>query len=150
MSITKLTLLAASFLALTTAMWAQGGVQSEAATTYTGKFVYSFTITIESTISTSVPIYCYAKVQTSDSGDTLSETGSVTATRSGSSATCTVTLPYSWSLATESSDKVNLSFEVAADTSLEYPPVRDVNHQLGQISVPANGATTTEKISVVM
>jgi len=152
MSLSRIAFLSASLLVLAPLTWAQrsAAVEPQTATTYTGKFVYEFTLSIESTISTSVPIYCYGKASTSDGLNTLTESGSVTATRSGSTATCTVTLPYSWALTDPSSDKVTLSFQIIADTNLVTPPVREVDHQLGEIAIPANGATSTEKITVVM
>jgi hypothetical protein len=69
----------------------------EFTTIYTGKFVYSFTITVSSTIPKGDMIQCFANAYTdNDTRDTyLEEEGASFATVNGSTATCTVTLPYS-------------------------------------------------------
>ena len=80
--------------------------------TFGGKFVFNFTITVSSTLASTAKILCEASASTEDAAtlNFITETASVTATRSGSTATCTVTIPYSWNLTSSSSDKVSLTY----------------------------------------
>jgi hypothetical protein len=73
------------------------------------------------------------------------ESGSVKATISGSTAKCTVTIPYSWPLKSASSDMISMSYAVeASGTSLA---TRTSSQSLPSIKVPPNGTTTTETIA---
>ncbi len=77
----------------------------------------------------------------------ITESASVGAKEAGT-VNCTVTIPYSWTLATMSTDRVSLSYSisVAGSTSTTVLPNRNSTHGLGSISVPANGTTTTQTI----
>ena len=80
----------------------------------------------------------------------IEEQAAVLATRSGSTATCTVTIPYSWNLASASSDKVSLTYSIDAPveaTANTAFPERLRSQSVATISVPANGATTNESIT---
>lgn len=120
----------------------------------TGKLVANITIAVESAIPTTVPISCGldASVEEVNSATfavrTFEESASVNATRTSSTtASCEVTIPYSWPLSTPSSDTVTLSITLsAAGTTIS----RTSNIDLPVISVPANGATTTETVSRVL
>jgi hypothetical protein len=72
-------------------------------------------IAVKSTIPTSDVIACFGLASTFDSsGRTMEESAGVAATRGASTAACTVTIPYSWPLASPSTDMVNLSFTINA------------------------------------
>jgi len=120
----------------------------------TGKFVFSFTITIASTNLGSDAIACDANVTALDtSGHTFTETASVAATKSGTTATCTVTIPYSWILSTPTTDMVSLGFMISAANTAAASggqPTRTTTQTLGSIKVPANGSTTTETLKVTI
>jgi hypothetical protein len=119
----------------------------ESVTPTTGKLVFNFTITIKSTNLAGDTIFCSAGafVFESSSGFDASESGSVKATVSGSTAKCTVTIPYSWPLKAASSDTITLSYAVeASGASLAS---RVSSQSLPSIKVPANGTTTTETIA---
>jgi hypothetical protein len=117
------------------------------ATPITGKFVVNFKITVASTLPATDVISCGVSSTLLDVGSTFEifETATVAATRSGSTATCTVTLPYSWTLLTSTTDMVLLSYEILAPaTTVGSPlPNRSSNHGFANIHVPASGATTT-------
>jgi hypothetical protein len=119
-------------------------------TTYTGKFVVNFTITISSSVPTSTTIACSVGVVVIDVAGDLSEDLSVTATRNGSTATCSVTLPYSWSL-TAATDTVFVSYDVSAPpqplTSTSTYPRRYTAHPISKITVPTSGSTTTYAVT---
>ena len=120
----------------------------------TGKFVFSFTITIASTNLGSDPIACEANATVFDSsGRTSTETASVAATKSGTTATCTVTIPYSWTLSTPTTDMVSLGFMIStANTAAASggQPTRTTTQTLGSVKVPANGLTTTETLKATI
>lgn len=117
----------------------------------TGKFVYMMTISVKSAIPSGDVISCVGTAEVSDvsTGRVIEETAGVAATRSGSSASCTVTIPYSWALGSAGSDHVLLGFDIVTPaTAVGAPlPSRSSIQQFATISVPANGSTTTEVIT---
>ena len=123
--------------------------------TFGGKFVFNFTITVSSTLASTAKILCGASASVTEptTFSTFAESASVTATRSGSTATCTVTIPYSWSLSSSTTDKVTLSYQIIAGvptTTIPLATRTSVHSPMGTISVPANGATTTETIAATI
>jgi hypothetical protein len=126
------------------------GEEAENLAPTTGKFVFSFTITIASTDLGSDTFICSASALVIDTnGIAITETASVKATLSGSKATCTVTIPYSWSLQNANADMVNLGTEVVAvgPSSSGGQPTRTHSQPLSPVKVPANGSTTTFNLS---
>jgi hypothetical protein len=129
-----------------------------ATTTVTGKIVANFTITVDSTVASTAKIGCEFEATLVDvtTGNTLLETAASAVTRgSGTTVTCTATIPYSWTLGSASTDKVSLSWGIVSPvtTSASAPsgfPFRLSQHSMGTISVPANGATTTETIAATI
>lgn len=119
------------------------------ATTVTGKLVYTATITLSSTFPAADVISCTGDAILLDlgSGSEIIETASVAATRSGTTATCTATIPYSWSLVTPTTDMVSVNFNINVPATPSTPaallPNRVSSRGLGSIKVPANGTTTT-------
>ena len=118
----------------------------------TGKFVFNFTITIASAVPAGDVIQCGAEASVFDVVRIFDDTADfVTATRSGSSATCKVTIPYSWPLTTPSSDPVTLTYNVTTGApttgSAGQLTYRYSYGGLVPIKVPT-AATTTENISV--
>src|SRR5215469_10974 len=133
-------------------------VLAAASMSFTGKLVFSFTITIQSSI-TSSNIACEASADIDDlgsggQGPLITEAAAVAATRSGSTATCTVTIPYSWNLLNSSTDKVQLSYAISVPSTgfsgASGLPGRISQNIFGTIKVPANGSTTTETIKATI
>jgi hypothetical protein len=123
------------------------------ATATTGTFVYDFTITISSTdIPTADTIVCVAGASITDTSSSrnLLDEKLVKATRTGSTATCTVTVPYSWTLSSASSDMVHQSVFLEVPLGTGTLPQRLAGHNLAKIGVPANGTTTTNKVSITI
>ena len=125
-------------------------------TTFTGKFVFKFTITVDATIAATAKIACSASAAVDDNltggaPSFISEAAVALATRSGSTATCTVNIPYSWNLTTASTDTVTLGYSIIAPIEVAVVtgalPSRTSSANLASIKVPANGATTTETIT---
>ena len=88
--------------------------EAAAATTVTGTLTLKITITIASTVPTTTPILCTFGANVAGNNatvtvfDNISESDTVTATRSGSTAVCLLTIPYQWTLLVLASDKVSL------------------------------------------
>jgi hypothetical protein len=123
----------------------------DAVTTFNGTFVVNFTITLTSSIPTADKISCLATATVFDtaSTNTIEETAAVAATRTGTTATCKVTIPYSWQLASGTTDQVQLTYEISAPgilTTTNGLPLRTSLGGLGHIAVPKNGTTTTETV----
>jgi hypothetical protein len=122
-------------------------------TLYTGKFVVNFTITISSAIATTTTIACNVDVVVVDSTGELTDSLATSATRSGSTATCSVSIPYSWELSS-ASDLVSISYDVSAPpqpvVSTSVFPRRYSAHPITTITVPATGSTTTYTITDTM
>ena len=128
-------------------------------TTFGGTFVFKITITIKSTNLSTDTIACTAGVDLIDENPTTfvvtgvwEEVAAVAATKSGSTATCTVTIPYSWSLANGSTDTVNLDYgiEAPAPGSSSPLPERLNTHSLPSMKVPANGTTTNVTVAATI
>lgn len=125
--------------------------------TLTGKFVFNFTITVKSTIASTSQIGCFAGVSLSDSTNlnNVVDVAAVAVTRgTGTTVTCTVTIPYSWKLGSPTTDMVHLSYTIGSPLTLVAStsayPQREGAQSLGTIKVPLNGATTTETITATM
>lgn len=124
-----------------------------ALTTFGGKFVYNFTITVKSTLPVADVIVCNGTASFFDtSGKTIEESASVAAARAGGTATCSVTIPYSWALAGGSTDMVSLAYTISVPepgTGMALPQ-RLSTQGIASIHVPANGSTTTETIAATI
>jgi hypothetical protein len=147
---TLFTVLMSIFLtAATQSMWGQA----------TGKIVVNFSIAVDASISSTANIACQASAEVSDgpasAKNLIHETATVLATRSGSTATCTVNIPYSWNLVTATTDKVVLGYQITAPVEVPTGSVTStlparVSEQprYAAIPVPISGSTTTEDLTV--
>jgi hypothetical protein len=126
-----------------------------------GTLVFNFTITVASTLPASSTIYCTGTAETynyTTNAGMIMETATVTATRNNGTASCKVTIPYSWNEALAGST-VNLSYAINALTSTGTGTVifatgsgaaRSSSQSIGSIPLPAVGATTTETITATI
>jgi hypothetical protein len=112
----------------------------------------NFTITVSTVFVSTTPIACIGEVQLQDSGSTtniLEIAGSAVARGTGTTVNCSVTIPYSWSLASASTDKIRLAYSVIAPVALTQTaafPNRQGSQLLGTIAVPISGTTTTKAV----
>lgn len=124
---------------------------SVATTAANGTLVVNFTIAVKSAIPTASPILCevgaamYEKLP--ESGyNIIADSASVAATRTGATARCKVTIPYSWAVLNPANATVHVSYSVTASKT-STPPTgllsRSTSDTIGSIALPANGATTT-------
>ena len=129
----------------------------------TGTLAFNFTITLKSPLPKNGFITCTGGGSVIETKDSVDEGGFGIATLvSGDTYSCSVSMPYSWPLATPTTDKIILSFKVQINeaiqvgatngtgTSLLITAGRASSQTLASIPVPANGATTTETVSVTL
>jgi hypothetical protein len=125
-----------------------------ALTTFTGTVTLTITITLKSAGITNID--CVGLVGVSDgsgaSARSFSEFGFVAATGTGSTRTCKVSIPYSWGLATQSTDTMTTSYEVSNNPFLtSTPPDRtSILTPVDTRKVPANGANTALTANVTL
>jgi hypothetical protein len=135
-------------------------VEAPAATTFGGKIVVNFTITVSSAIASTNKIGCNVGLALEDglgttSQNLIEETAGTAVTRgTGSTVTCSVTLPYSWKLTTSTTDSVAISYSIQSPVEIttaaaEYP-LRTSIQSIATIKVPLNGATTTETVTTTI
>jgi hypothetical protein len=120
--------------------------------TFGGTITVTFTITVKSTNLTTFT--CTANVSVVDDVSAgariYEESGTATATGSGSTRTCKVSIPYSWSLATQSTDSMGIDYVVfGSATSPEAQRTTGLS-PLDSTKVPANGATTALTVDVTL
>jgi hypothetical protein len=130
------------------------GAAPPATTTYTGTIVVTFTVTVSSAIARTAEIGCVAGASILDAGtdnEIVEVAGTAVSRGTGSIVTCSVTIPYSWNLASANLDTVGLTYSVTSPVDFSAPlgewPHRAGAQSLGSIGVPVSGATTTETVS---
>jgi hypothetical protein len=139
------------------------GLPAFAVAPTTGKFVFTFTVTVNSTLPKNAVVVCYGNANVNESsGQSISQSAIGIATPSGGKATCIATMPYLWELVTPSSDRISLSYKVEVDYALELTAANGtgttvqlassdkVNQNLASIAVPVDGTTTNEAVSVTL
>ena len=131
--------------------------------TYTGTFEVTIVSTIDSTFPSGSAILCDVTVGVSVDGQSYSEIASAAATISGTKATCTVKLPYSWtgpSGGPSAAYAYTASYKVTAShVSASTQPITDFN-VLRQTSgnllttetalIPLTGTTTKFTVDAVI
>lgn len=118
----------------------------------TGKVVITLTVTLQSTFPTGEVYSCGANLTTFDTSSGLSflETDLITATKSGNTLTCTITVPYSWALVSPSTDMMMVGYTVNATNGTSALPLRTADHGVANIRVPPNGTTTTYTLATLI
>ena len=127
-------------------LWAQ--------TTVTGTLKFNFTLDIYGGPSETPSCTGTATVNDQGSGATFSETATADANGPYSNATCSVSIHYTWHLASPGTDKIALSYSVSAPIPYGNPGSNETRTSQVQnfvtINVPAKKTTTTENIHVVL
>lgn len=131
----------------------------------TGKFVFNFTITVTSTVPKNGLVLCEADatVFEASTGQSIFERVQNVATKgTGSTYTCSLPMPYSWILASPTTDMATLSsrvetvdaFQITATngTGILVSPnsLRQSQQNIGSIKIPATGSTTTETVTATL
>jgi hypothetical protein len=125
--------------------------------TYTGTLKFEYTIKLDTPVASGQALYCEAAADVEDTtGDEFyEEEAASTAKVSGTTATCTVNIPYSWGLADESADTIGLSYDLVifptSTTTLDYYyAVREHTSGLPALKVPTSGATTVIPVAATI
>jgi hypothetical protein len=118
----------------------------------TGKVVLNLTVTLETTFPTNEVYSCGLSATVFEVTTMLSFVDSleVTATKSGSTLTCHVTLPYSWALGSAATDTMGISYTVNAAAPSPGLPLRLAEHGIANIRVPPTGTTTTYTLATAI
>ncbi|HKC01066.1 MAG TPA: hypothetical protein VKD23_19945 [Terriglobales bacterium] len=128
------------------------GPDAAALTTFGGTITITLTITLKTTALTNIT--CSEEVSVIDAAATsprfFGESDSVTATGTGATRTCKLSIPYAWALATQSSDNMNTSYSVFGITSTGLPQRTSSLSPLDTRKVPANGTTTALTAAVTL
>jgi len=125
-----------------------------AATVFTGTINVTITVTLKTTTITTVT--CEIGTSTSDGVTTATpifydESNSVTATGTGTTRTCKLSIPYAWSLATQATDTMSTSYTVLGGATTVGAATRTASRSpLDTRKVPANGAVTTLTAAVTL
>ena len=106
-------------------------------TTILARLIFNFTILNDQPGGNTTT--CSVSITPTDSAGFYSEEASSTATGGGTA--CTVTLLFSWDLATPNSDVVNISYSI---TSSGGGQSRSSSHSLPSVPMPTNFETITE------
>jgi hypothetical protein len=125
-----------------------------ALTTVTGTINVTLTITLKSTGITTVTCSIDTSVSESSTSGLRSyaESNSVAGTGSGTTRTCSLSIPYSWSLSTPTSDTMSTFYSVGgAATATGGLPTRGSSLiYLDTRKVPASGTTTSLTAAVTL
>lgn len=123
-------------------------------TIYGGRYTVDITITLTTAVPSGGGVFCEANVIDIDAGSTNTEAAFAQATVSGSTATCSLSMPYYWELSDPSADTISVSYEVAITPTTTVGStlksdvfVRDGTHSLATTTgAPANGTLSTIKV----
>jgi hypothetical protein len=125
---------------------AEEGADSAPLATFGGTVTVTLTITVKSAGITKIE--CTADVLVIDASSTRIFEESASST--GTTKTCKLTIPYSWALATQSSDTMSTTYSVLGIGSTVPPQRTSTLSPLDTRKVPANGVTTNLTASVTI
>jgi lysozyme family protein len=130
----------------------EDAIESAASTTFGGTITVTLTITVKTT--TLAAFNCEIDASVTDaittSPHTYMESVTGPATGSGTTRTCKLSIPYSWSLATQSTDTMSVNYLVIGTGSGAVTGRTSGLTPLSTQKVPANGAITTLSASVTL
>jgi hypothetical protein len=143
---------------------ADENVPAAAITPTTGKLVVSFTVKLVTPLPAGGSLLCsvFASVLETTSSPPfgisaeITEEASTKATVAGSTATCKVSIPYSWNLTHASTDTASLQYSLVMVSStvstatLARSSSQNVVPGAGAIKVPANGMTSNFAVAATI
>jgi len=131
----------------------------------TGTLSFKFTFTVKAPVPKNSVIACkgVASINESSSGfATDEEATGIAKLVSGTTYSCTATVNYSWPLTSAGTDKIFLQADASINYVLQATATngtsvlaslvteRSAHPNVGTISVPPNGASTTENINITL
>jgi len=127
-------------------------IEAPAAATIGGTITVTLTITLKTTTLTNIT--CSAAVSALDGTSSpvfFEESNTVVATGTGTTRTCKLTIPYSWSLASAASDSMTTGYTVLGSAGTTLTTQRTASRSpLDVRNVPASGAITALTASVTL
>lgn len=128
-----------------------GEIDPQALTTYTGTLSLKINITLKSSVPADWPIHCTQTATFLDVGGVLNYNSSKTvlATRSGSTATCTVNINYAWQFNGANSMIYTNYMVNTLGTSTVLEQIEALGN-MSPITLPASGQTTARTVSVTL
>jgi hypothetical protein len=133
---------------------AEDSVDAAALATFGGTINVTLTITLKTTVITTVN--CTAEVTVQDAITTgvprfIAETDTVAATGTGTTRKCVLSIPYSWSLATQSTDNMSTTYTVSGSAASNALPQRTSTlSPLDTRKVPISGTITALAANVTI
>ena len=127
-----------------------------AAKVYTGTLEYEITAKLVTPVTSGHELACTVSALVEDLSGTgfYQEGASGVAKVSGSTATCTINIPYSWSLVDGTTDTVTLGYDLeivpTSTTNLATYTSRTHSSELAPIKIPTSGAATPIIISATL
>jgi hypothetical protein len=127
-------------------------VESPPVTVVGGTISLTITITLKTSAITNVTCIAESIVVDNAANPVIySESNTVAATGTGITRTCKLTIPYSWALATQSSDSMSTTYNVLGSAGTSGLPQRTASRDpLDTRKVPTNGTTTTLTAAVTI
>lgn len=129
-------------------------VDAPAATLFTGTITVTITVTLKTTTLTVVSCNAESFVQDNLTGGaprSIIESNTVAATGTGTTRTCKLSIPYSWSLLTSANDSITTSYSVSGSVGATGLPQRSSSlSPLDTRKVPASGTTTALTAAVTL
>lgn len=129
----------------------------------TGTLVFNFTITLKTALPSHGLLLCSAAAAVIETSFSADEVGFGYAHFvSGSTYSCSVSIPYSWLLSTRTTDKIILSYKAeviegiqltannGTSTTVATTTGRASSQTIASVPVPVSGATTTEDVAVTL
>jgi len=115
-----------------------------------GKIVLTLTTTLTTSFPTTEVFSCGLNATVADviSGLTFSDTIFVTATKSGNTLSCTVTLPYGWDLASPTQDIMLVLYTINA-TNGTGNPTHVAQHGVASVRGVPTGTTSYTRSTVI-
>ena len=127
-------------------------VEPAAVATFGGTINVTLTITVKTVGITNVT--CSAQVNALDGTTSFTsyfETDTVAATGTGATRSCKLSIPYSWSLASQATDFMSTSYSVTGGAGATGLPQRTAGRSpLDNRKVPANGTITALTANVTL
>jgi hypothetical protein len=115
-----------------------------------GKLILTLTTTLTTSFPTSESFSCGLNATVSDvtSGLTFSDTIFITATKTGNTLTCTVTLPYAWDLVSPTQDVMLVLYTINAINGTGLPQ-RVAQHGVASVRGVPSGTTSYTRSTVI-
>jgi hypothetical protein len=138
------------------AIWAQPAEENPNATSTPTTGTVTITLTVTVATAGVKAMYCSGIVTANDGSPTspsftsFDVSTTVAGPVTGATRTCTISVPYSFPLATASTDRLSISYTVSATTGASPLGRNFTQSPLATLPMPANGTKTSKSASVTI